>query len=150
MKLVDSPSKRLYKSLIFIFGTPFFLIGLVFYFVDGSWAFLLNGLLWILAGIGLKIKSVYNTYKLQELKANGIKYEGQITEIMPYPWIKIGSYVTARLKCTYKSGEQDCMVTSGYCLLLPIDRLEDLKAIIYFDRNCSSKFVVELLRFYSK
>lgn len=146
MKSIDSPSRRLYKSMIFIFGIPFFTIGVYFFATDGNWAFLFNGALWIIIGSVMKIKSLYNKYKLDELKNNGISYDGQVVEIVPYPSIKIGSYITARLKCTYESGNGALTVTSGFCLLLPLDRIENLRAKIYFDADKPKKYIVELFR----
>jgi len=35
---------------------------------------------------------------------------------------KIGSYVTARVECLYKTEKGDSVVISGYHLLSPLDR----------------------------
>ena len=146
VKIIETPWKRLYKLFLFLFGIPLFLIGVIFLVIGGSWAFILNGALWIIFGVGLKIKSIYNRRKLETLKREGLCYEGSVVRIIPSPWIRIGSYVTVRVECTVKTEKGDCLVKSGYHLLLPFDRREDLYAKIYVAHNNSEKYIVELFR----
>ncbi|MCT4544100.1 MAG: hypothetical protein N4A63_11205 [Vallitalea sp.] len=146
MKIVETPWKRLYKFFLFLFGIPFFLIGIIFLIIDGSWAFILNGGLWIILSMGLKIKNTYNRRKLETLKKKGLCSEGSVVRIIPSPWVKIGSYVTACVECIYKTEKEDCLIKSGYHLLLPFDKTEDLYAKIYFDQNNLEKYHVELFR----
>lgn len=54
--------------------------------------------------------------------------------------------MTARIECLYKTEEGDSLVTSGYHLLLPSDRREDLYAKIYVDHNNLENRMVELFR----
>lgn len=142
MKTVQTPWEGLYKFVLFIFGIPLFLIGLI----SRSWAFILNGCIWIIFGVGLKIKSIYNRHKLETLKREGLCYDGSVVKIIPAPWVRIGSYVTARVECLYKTEKGDSFVRSGYHLLLPFDRIEDLYAKIYFDHNNLERYTVELFR----
>lgn len=146
VKIVETPWKGLYKASLFLFGIPFFLIGLILLIIGGNWAFVLNGAVWIILGVGLKIKSTYNRRKLETLKREGLCYEGSVVSIIPAPWVKIGSYVTSRVECVYKTEKCDCLVKSGYHLLLPFDRREDLYAKIYFDHNNLENYIVELFR----
>ncbi|WP_425447940.1 hypothetical protein [Dethiothermospora halolimnae] len=146
MKIVERPWKRLYKFFLFLFGIPFFLIGVIFLIIDGSWAFILNGALWIIFGVGLKIKSIYNRRKLEILKREGICYDGSVVSIIPTHWVRIGSYVTARIECVYKTEKGDCLIKSGYHLLSPFDIRENLHAKIYLDYNNFDKYIVELFR----
>lgn len=146
MKIVEMPWKGLYKFFLFLFGIPFFLIGIIFLIIDGSWAFILNGAVWIVFGVGLKIKSTFNRRKLETLKREGLCYEGSVVSIIPAHWVRIGSYITARVECVYKTEKGDCLVKSGYHLLLPFDRREHLHAKIYFDHNNFEKYIVELFR----
>lgn len=69
MKKIETIWKVLYKIFI-IFGAPFFLIGIFFLLVDGSWAFILNGILWIALGIIVKIKCNFDENVLQNFKTN--------------------------------------------------------------------------------
>ncbi len=59
---------------------------------------------------------------------------------------RIGSYLTAQVECLYESEKGDKSVISGYHLLLPFDRREDLYAKIYLDRNNPEKYAIELFR----
>lgn len=146
MRTVATPWYKLYKPILFGFGIPFTLIGLIFLYIDGNLAFLINGILWVIVGCGLKIKGDYNQRKLQILKREGLYYDGSVAHIVPAHWVKIGSYVTARVECVYKAKKGDCLIKSGYYLLSPLDRIENLYAKIYFDCNNSDKYVVELFR----
>lgn len=105
-----------------------------------------NADMWIVFGVGLKIKDTYNRRKLETLKREGLSYEGSVVSIIAAPWIRIGSYVTARVECVYKTEKGDCLVKSGYHLLLPFDRREDLYAKIYFDHKDSKHYIVEIFR----
>ncbi len=144
--IVETPWNGLYKLVLFGFGVPFFLIGLVFLFINGSWGFILNGALWMLVGIGLKIKSIRLKVRLNRLKNEGISYEGAVINIIPSHWVRIGSFVTARVECSYSSENGECFIKSGYHLLSPMDRIEKLYSKIYFDATDPSNYVVELFR----
>lgn len=146
MVLVDTPWERLPKFILFVFGIPIFLIGVILLVVSEIWAIILIGSIWIIFGIGLKIKSIYNSRKLETLKRKGIYYEGSVVKIIPVPWIRIGSFITARVECLYKTKGGDFIARSGYYLLLPSDRREDLYARIYIDQNNSGTHMVELFR----
>ena len=97
-------------------------------------------------GYGLKIKGDYNQRKLQTLKREGLCYDCSVAHIVPAHWVRIGSYVTASVKCVYKDEKKDSLIKSGYYLLSPLDRIENLHAKVYFDPNNSDKYVVELFR----
>lgn len=142
MKNVETPWKGLYKFVLYIFGLPFLVLGIIF----KSWALLINGLVWIIIGVGLIIKFFYDRRKLETLKKEGICYNGSVVKIIPKPWIRIGSYVVARVECLYKAEREDRLVKSGYHLLLPFDRKEDLYAKVYLDKNNSEKYIVKIFR----
>ncbi len=97
-------------------------------------------------GGGLKIKGASNQRNLEILKREGLCYNGSVVSIIPAHWVRIGSYVTARVECVYKTQKGECLIKSGYHLLSPLDRIENLYAKIYFDNNNSEKYVVELFR----
>lgn len=96
--------------------------------------------------MGVKIKSNYNQRNLENLKSEGLCYDDSVVSIIPTHWVRIGSYVTARVECVCKTEKGDSLIKSGYHLLSPLDRIENLYAKIYFDYNNSEKYVVELFR----
>ncbi|GMG96585.1 hypothetical protein [Tepidimicrobium xylanilyticum] len=146
MEIVKTPWEVLYKFILFMFGIPLFFIGILLVVMSGNWAVILNALMWIIFSLGFKIKSIYNRHKLETLRRKGICYDGSVVKIIPAPWVRIGSYVTARVECLYKTEKGDSLISSGYYLLLPFDRKEDLHAKIYFDRNNLEKNIIELFR----
>lgn len=73
MRTVATPWYGLSKFMLLVFGIPFSLVGVVIFFVqDGNWAFLINGIFWMIMGIGLKIKGASNQRKLEILKREGL------------------------------------------------------------------------------
>lgn len=60
---------------------PIFLIGVILVMYNGNWAITLLGSIWIIFGVGLKIKSIYNNHKLENLKRDGLCYEGTVVKI---------------------------------------------------------------------
>ncbi len=147
MKAVATPWGRLARFILLGFGVPFSLIGVMLYMaLDGNWALLFNGALWLIIGAGLWIKEATNQRNLKKLKKEGLCYEGSVVNIIPAHWIRIGSYVIAQVECTYKSGDGDSLVKSGYYVFSPFDRIENMYAKIYFNNNDPTKYRVELFR----
>ncbi len=146
VRTVATPWYGLSKFFLLGFGIPFSLVGVLFFVLDGNLTFLINGILWLIMGAGLKIKGASNQRNLEILKREGLCYDGSVLSIIPAHWVRIGSYVTARVECVYKTEKGDCLIKSGYHLLSPLDRTENLYAKIYFDYNNSEKYVVELFR----
>ncbi|WP_058486466.1 hypothetical protein [Defluviitalea phaphyphila] len=146
MKVVERPCEKLYKFFLFVLGIPLFIIGIILLIKLKNWALILNGILWIALGIGLKIKNIYYKYKLKMLKNEGICYEASVVKLVPSHWMHIGSYVISRVECAYKTEKGNCIVKSGYYLLSPFDRIEDLYAKVYFDNENSEKYIIELFR----
>lgn len=147
MKTVETPWYRVSKWLLLVFGIPLTLIGVVLFFIlDGNLAVLLNGIIWIIIGGSLKIKGGFDRRNLEILKKEGHYYEGSVVNIIPAQGVRIGSYITARVECVYKTEKGNGLIKSGYHLLSPFDRRENLYAKIYFDSNNSTKYAVELFR----
>lgn len=145
MKKVETPWNILFKCCI-IFGISFFLIGIFFLLINKSWAFIFNGILWIILGIMAKAKLSYHEHKLQKLKRVGICYDGTVINILPSPLIRIGSYITSCVQCSYITKESKYLVKSNYFVLLPFDTKESLCAKIYFNSSDLQDFIVELYR----
>ena len=147
MQAVATPWSILAKFLLLGFGVPFSFVGILLFFaLDGNWALLLNGLLWLIIGGALLIKGVSQRRRLQRLKQEGLAYEGTVVNMIPSQWIQVGSYITARVEFVFKSGQDDASQISGYYLLSPFDRREDLQVKIYVDRHSSKQYMVELTR----
>lgn len=142
MNIVETPWERTYKFILFVFGIPFFLVGIIIKILPLT----INGIIWIVVGLGLLTKNIYNKRRLETLKREGLSCDGSIVRIHPAHMVKIGSYVTAKVECLCKTEKGDKSVRSGYYLLSPLDRREDLHVKIYFDRNNSENYAVELFR----
>jgi len=131
MRVIETPWNQLGKFIEFGFGIPFFLC---------------NGILWIFVGLILLLKAKIDKYKLEKLKKEGVCYECFVTEIVPINMIKIGSYLTARIKYTYNSKQSEINHISGYYLLSPWDRIENLGARIYIKKNNKRQKMLILFR----
>lgn len=145
MKKIETLWKVLYKIFI-IFGTPFLLIGIFFLLVDGNWAFILNGILWIVPGIIVKIKCDFYENMLQNFKTTGICCDATVVDISYYPLIRIGSYLTARIQCSCIDTENKPLTKHGYYVLLPFDKKENLCPKIYFNNSNPDDCILELYR----
>ena len=146
MKVIETPWNQLGKFIEFGFGIPFFLLGLFWFFQDRNIAFLCNGILWIFVGLILLLKAKIDKYKLEKLKKEGACYKCFVTEIVPTNMIRIGSYLTARIKYTYNSEQSEINHISGYYLLSPWDRIENLGARIYIKKNNKRQKMLILFR----
>ncbi|ONI40482.1 hypothetical protein AN639_10935 [Candidatus Epulonipiscium fishelsonii] len=147
MKIVETPWNVAYKFLLFIFGMPFFSVGLIMLIIfEESEALILNGVLWIVLAVGFKIKNIYNERELERFKKEDLCYEGTMINIIPSHWVRIGNYITACVECSYKTDKGDCVVKSGYYLLSPFDTKENLCPKIYVNRDNFDESIVELFR----
>ncbi len=138
MKTIQKPYKTIYKTVLFLFGIPFLIAGLIFFWKYNNVAFLINGLVWCLIGIACFVLDKRNERKLLYLKEYGRRYEASIVRIIPKYMIKIGSYLTVKFEIKYNAGEGDKVLMSDYYLLSPLDKLSNLKAEIYlYDKQHS-------------
>ena len=128
MEVIETPWNRLGKFIELGFGIPFFIVGLFWFFQDRSVAFLYNGVLWIVVGLILLLKAKIDKYKLKILEKEGLCYERFVTGVIPINMIRIGNYLTARIKYTIND-------ISGCYLLSPWDRVENLSARIYIKKK---------------
>lgn len=146
MTIVETPWKWLYRLFLFFFGLIFLTPGVAFFIIEGIWIFLLTGILLEFIGIGCYIKDRTVKRQLKTLRDEGKCIEANVVNIVLMPWVRIGTYVTARVDCAYQVEEGERVVKSGYLLLTPFDKIEALKAKVYFDRSNSAKYRVELFR----
>lgn len=145
MKKIDTPCMVIWKPMVFLFGIPFSLIGIIFYNLDKGLGFLINGLLWIFIGLLLRGVLIYNKYKINTIKRNWNRYDATVVQILPNYFYKIGSYITARVICTaINSGKIE--YKSSYFLLTAYDSIENLSAKLYVKNDDSKKYTIELFR----
>ena len=146
MKTIEAPWSIVGKFVGLVFGIPFSLIGLLWYVQDGNAAFLSNGVLWAGLGAICVIKGKLHKYQLKRLEKEGVCYDCSVVKIIPANMIRIGSYLTVRAECIYESDRTIHSVISGLYLLSPLDRIENLNAKIYVDKDNSKKWVLVLFR----
>lgn len=68
MNIVETPWERTYKFILFVFGIPFFLVGIIIKILPLT----INGIIWIVVGLGLLTKNIYNKRRLETLKRRPI------------------------------------------------------------------------------
>ncbi len=142
MKKVETPWNVIWKFFI-VFGVSLFIYG-IFFLLNESKVFLVNGALWICLGILARIKATYCEYRLQKLKKIGLCYDTVIINIYPNAMIRIGSYITARVECGYSIEGEYKTIKSNYFVLLPSDTKKNICAKIYFSNSNLKDFMVEM------
>ena len=146
MEVIETPWNRLGKFIELGFGIPFFIVGLFWFFQDRSVAFLYNGALWIVVGLILLLKAKIDKCKLKILEKEGLCCECFVTGVIPINMIRIGNYLTARIKYTYNSEQSEINDISGCYLLSLWDRVENLSAKIYIKKNNNKQKILILFR----
>ncbi|RXV60908.1 hypothetical protein DWB64_09815 [Fusibacter sp. A1] len=96
--------------------------------------------------MGSFIVSGLGRQSLETLKKEGLCYQAEVVSIIPSLWIRVGSYVTVRLECVAKTETGDMRFRSGYFLISPFDKKEDLLATIYIDTLNFKRYSIELFR----
>lgn len=146
MKTIETPWLKLSRFLGIGFGIPFTLLGIFLYFNYSNTAFLINGILWLGVALILLLKGKWDEHKLGKIMKYGDCYDASYIKVIPLNMIKIGSYVTARIKCKYKVNGVEYMVISGPYLLSPWDKSENLHIIIYVSKNNKNRYAVVAFR----
>lgn len=144
MKLVATPWNGLSKSLLVVFGIPFTIIGLALTSHIGNLLYISNGVLWIVISVILKVIGVTKQHRIEVLRKMCHCYDCSVVNIIPAHGVRIGSYITARVECIYETENGKCLIKSGYYLLSPFDKIENLYVKIYFDYNNPEKYAMEL------
>jgi len=93
---------------------------------------IINISIWILLSIIFFIIGKYPEAKLKKLKKTGIKYNAEISRLVPNYFIRIGLYVTVYAECVYinKLG-QGCMIKSSLFLWHSHHDMGGLHAAMY-------------------
>ena len=146
MKIVDRPWSKAFKPFLFLFGIPFFLFGFYFYSREGNIAAMDIGTIFILIGLVIKMIDLSIKGKLEMLESEGICYDARVVSIKPSYWIKIGSYITARVECRFQSEEGERTVVSKHFLLTPWDKKDKLFPKIYCHASNLDQYLVKLYR----
>lgn len=120
------------------------IVGIVGYFFDKEWleVMMYNALVWLVLFALSFIKVSYDRRKMKSLKNHGVCVEANINEIISALWIRVGNYHTARVKCDVYYEGKEYSIVSGYFVLKPFVRIENLCAYVYFDKR--GKYIVEL------
>lgn len=146
MSKVKTPWEILPKFCLLGFGVPLFVIGILVCIHNGNRSFLINGIVWLMVGIACVTKNRYDQRKLRRLKEDGLCYSGTVSKISPNHCVRIGSYITARVVCSYIGETGAVTVSSNHFLLTPFDTKEHFRVWVYLSRVNSRKFSVELYR----
>jgi hypothetical protein len=133
---------------LLLFGIPVSGIGIaVFFITDRNPAFLLVGGIFMLLGALSIVKGASLNRKLNRFKSNSKFFDATVTTIISANFLRIGSFITARVECSYKNGnDKKCLVRSGYYLLTGLDRMEDLYAKVHLGSDNPKDYIVELFR----
>ncbi len=59
-------------------------------------------------------------------------------------WIRIGSYTSCKIICSFVYDGKEHEAVSNYLALTPFQRKEDLYANVYIDNHDPSKYGIEL------
>lgn len=143
---VKTPWEVLSNYLLFGFGVPFLCIGILFHILSDRIGFLLNGILWMALGLAGKMKGYYDHNRQENLRQSGICYTGTVISIHPSHFVRIGSYITARVVCTYNGETGSACIKSHYFLLSPFDKKEDYQVKVYVQQGNSTRYMIELYR----
>lgn len=106
---------------------------------------LVNATIWLLLALISFAKLSYDKNKFKIMKCSGICVEGEINEIIPVSWIRIGSYHTCRVVCKYSYEGNIYKAVSSYYIVSPFLQKESLYGNVYFEKNNPNKYSVELL-----
>lgn len=107
---------------------------------------LLNASVWLILCLAFMSAVVYEERKLKSRKQAGISLDAEIEEIIPALWIRIGNYVSCRVICRFLQEGREYKAVSGYYVLTPFQRKEDLYARVFIDRERPERYSVELFQ----
>lgn len=108
---------------------------------------LINAFVWMTLFLISFSKLVYNKQGLKKLKNFGVCVDSKIKEIIPTVWIRIGSYTSCKIICSFVYDGKEHEAVSNYLALTPFQRKEDLYANVYVDNHDLSKQGIELFQF---
>lgn len=107
---------------------------------------LINVFVWMVLFLISYSKLVYNKQRLKKLKNFGVCVDSKIKEIIPTVWVRIGSYTSCKIICSFVYDGKEYEAVSNYFALTPFQRKEDLYANVYVDNHDPSKYGIELFQ----
>lgn len=107
---------------------------------------LINAFVWMVLFLISFSKLVYNKQRLKNLKNFGVCVDSKIKEIIPTVWVRIGSYTSCKIVCSFVYDGKEHEAVSNYYALAPFQRKEDLYVNVYIDNHDSSKYGIELFQ----
>lgn len=146
MTIIKTPWYTLSQYALFVL---FLLLpmAIIFFFLDlGTAPALFNGLVWVTISIIFRTIGYVKERSLEKIKNEGNCYNASVVRIVPYSWMKVGSYITATVECSYLTGSGEKVVKSGLHLLTALDRLENLSAKVYACGDDMDRFGIEVFR----
>lgn len=105
---------------------------------------LINVSVWLILFLASMGKLVYDKKKLKKLKYSGVCADSEIENMLPAVWLRIGNYTSCRISCRFIYEGKEYKAVSGYYVLTPFVRKEDLYANVYVDKENPAKYSVEL------
>lgn len=146
MNYIETPWLIISRIFGLVVGIPFTLLGIFWYFQYGNNAFLFNGILWIVAALLLALKGKWNECRLKKIIKNGDCYEATLIEVVPLNMVRIGNYITVRIRCKYKANEVEHSIMSGVYLLSPLDKLDNIRIVVYVSKENKNRYGVVAYR----
>ncbi len=146
MKYIETPWLKVSRFSGIGFGIPFTLLGIFLYYNNANTAFLFNGVLWITVALLLILKARWDEYRLKKIMNYGDCYEASRIKVIPLNMVRIGSYITARIKCAYEVNGVEHKTISGLYLLSPLDKLENLHVVVYVSKSNKNRYGVVAFR----
>ena len=138
------------KFILLLCFIPLFAIGIVLFFgfdIEAGLIPLMQGIMWLIIALIPALKGLHRQRAFNILKDSGVCYKATVESITPSKGVHIGSYVTAKVHCIYQNNVGNrCLVKSGYHLLNPSDRNEDLLAKVYVNPQSPNIYIIELFR----
>ncbi len=107
---------------------------------------LINVSVWLILFLASMGKLVYDRKKLENLKHAGICMDSEIEDMIPAAWIRVGNYTSCRIACRFTYEGKEYKAVSGYYVLTPFKRKEDLYVNVYIGKDNPAKYSVELFQ----
>jgi hypothetical protein len=145
-KRVKLSSEEAFKIIAWVI-LPLAVIAIVWAAVTGDiinpW--LINAVIWVVIIAFQFIFFRFRRKRMERMKEEGIRYSMEITDFVLNPYIRVGAYVTAKVRGTYQNNlGKTCSVLSKNYLLSPFETKDNLIASVYVSRENPYHYAVEL------
>ncbi len=107
---------------------------------------LINACVWLVLFLASFCKLAYDKDKLKNRKRSGICMDSEIERLLPAGWIRIANYISCRIVCRFVYEGREYEAVSGYYVLSPFQRKEDLYANVYIEKGDPARCSVELFQ----